>query len=676
MTKYLVKILSICAFIVMLPLVILGTALCVTESTDYKVRLFVDGNDSAKASCEVLINGEVRDNNELTLKKNSNVTISIVTTGYDFEAWYKGTNVNYTENQTKVSDKLSYSFEITGNTDLTAKIAVKNYQVTFVGEYDNGDPIEEHSVTYKYGERLESLAAKVDGVAFTGWVIKLKDGVSNTSYQFANFDKSGAYTLQPTWSNQKKVSYFNAEEKQFATIIFSQKDFDNLTNETILDAEALNRNTRPGYKFVAWSAFPKGEPIDISQYQGGNFSVDALDLYLLDQLLEYKLTVALEEGSSTTSIMTYDAVQGFSEFSGVKENYAFEGLKYKDVLYTYNASSNNYMNNGTSLSDAILADYPHEVPTSIALVASWKENERTIIYHNAIGTIIGNATYTKTEFDALMLPDQTNEIVRKNLTNGFKYVGWTASLETNDLINLDDYKGLNFNTNNLDVYLVQTEVSYTLNVQYSVFDNTITTIKYDVTNNYDKAMTDRYYYNLVGLKYNNVLYTYNAETKQYLNGSISLGSEIVAASPHTEAEINCVAVWQAMYEELNLAIHYKTVDNQGVYGIYEDGTKVALRQYNWTAHIADSEDATALEEKVVEKLTKEYTGFCIENGDVVTSVAVSQIKFEVNGVGSTKVDGVENFSFMQILALLEENHNVDLYNGMTIDIVLIFAPVA
>ena len=37
--------------------------------------------------------------------------------------------------------------------DLTAKITVKDYGVTFEGEYDNGDPIEKHFVTYKYGER-------------------------------------------------------------------------------------------------------------------------------------------------------------------------------------------------------------------------------------------------------------------------------------------------------------------------------------------------------------------------------------------------------------------------------------------------------------------------------------------------------------------------------------------
>ena len=88
MSKYLIKILSICAFVVLLPLIITATALTVTETRAFSLSVDISGNTNERYSASVLIND--KEENKFTSIKNTNVELTFVADAYDFIGWFKG----------------------------------------------------------------------------------------------------------------------------------------------------------------------------------------------------------------------------------------------------------------------------------------------------------------------------------------------------------------------------------------------------------------------------------------------------------------------------------------------------------------------------------------------------------------------------------------------------------
>ena len=329
MSKNLVKILSICAFVIILPLAILATALCVTESASYKLKLYISGLDAENhvAACKVLINGEERKNNEMTFAKGADVVVTFEGVGYDFGAWYKGSEKAITEAD-KVSDQVSYSIKMTGNTTLTAKCAVKSYRVSYTGNDEDGNPLNLNTVVeYKYGDKLMVLEGQVN---FVGWVLS----GTPTVYKTATFDKSGDIILQAFWANNKQVTYYNGEKAIYSKI-YTQEEFNAL--ELIgADSEIVKNNVGKGYEFTGW-VDANGDAFDFTPYQGDKYETSAREvkINLSRKAIKYTINVKVNPNTEDVLVLNYDVENGFGAFTvPTRAHYTFAGVKVGDKLYS------------------------------------------------------------------------------------------------------------------------------------------------------------------------------------------------------------------------------------------------------------------------------------------------------------------------------------------------------
>lgn len=324
MSKNLVKILSICAFVIILPLAILATALCVTESASYKLKLYVAGVDATNtsASCKVLINGEERKDNQMTFGKNKEVTVTFEGVGYDFEAWYNGTDTTITA-ENKASDKISYTFKMTSNTSLTAKCNVKSYRVSYTGK-----DIENKVVEYKYGDALAVIENNPD---FGGWILK---GTSNI-YRTATFPTSGDVIVEVNWVNNKIVSYYDGEEVIFNKI-YTEEEF-NALELISADSELVKARIAKGYAFAGWKD-SNGEAFNLADMKGDKYvsSPKAVNIYLSQKAIDYKLNIKAMNGTEDVQEVVYNIETGFSEFvTPVRTGYKFKGIKFNGKVYEF-----------------------------------------------------------------------------------------------------------------------------------------------------------------------------------------------------------------------------------------------------------------------------------------------------------------------------------------------------
>ena len=148
MSKHLTKILSILALIVLVPLIVVGSALCVTEAAPATLTIYEGGNDGqygGKSSQIVIsVGGEAQldENNQpltsITLQKNTEVTVSFNGTGYEFAGWYDGNPQEVDETETAISTDRSYTFTLRGSTHLTALRNVMQYQIQYTGSGPTG----------------------------------------------------------------------------------------------------------------------------------------------------------------------------------------------------------------------------------------------------------------------------------------------------------------------------------------------------------------------------------------------------------------------------------------------------------------------------------------------------------------------------------------------------------
>lgn len=371
MSKYLVKILSICAFVVILPLAILATALCVTESASYSVKLYLAGNTSEAATSKVLINGKERENNELKFGKNAEVIISFEATGYDFDGWYIGTDKTYEgKNEIKSENKV-YSFKITQNMDLTAVCHIMNYNVTFTGTYeDETTPVELEAAAYEYGTALPVLTAvdETKNIRFMGW--SLVDNTSDIFYKNATFDKSGEVEVKAVWSNQKSVNYYDTEGNVIYSNNYTPKEFSNFEFLTGTETNVLNA-LKDGYEFGGWGD-DKGNAIDLQSLKD-NFTTDTLNIYLKQNLITYTVHAQFNEKQpDTISDLTYDVVNGFSDYTAVRTYYNFVGFNYQDKLYT--KIGNSFLNGMEDLGSVIAKGADRE----ITVTAVWKSEYESL----------------------------------------------------------------------------------------------------------------------------------------------------------------------------------------------------------------------------------------------------------------------------------------------------------
>lgn len=122
MSKKLLKIISICAFVVMLPVVILGVAMAASTNKGVTLTVF-DGGDSTteegwSSAISISVNNVKQDSNKITVKKGTEVTVSWEGVGYEFEGWFEGNESEIQEKNIKESS-VTYAFKLDNNAVLT-----------------------------------------------------------------------------------------------------------------------------------------------------------------------------------------------------------------------------------------------------------------------------------------------------------------------------------------------------------------------------------------------------------------------------------------------------------------------------------------------------------------------------------------------------------------------------
>lgn len=187
MSKKLVKILSICAFAVLIPMIILGVALTVTEAKGITLSIFeggTQGGEGTSSSIAIYIDNQKQDQTTVTTKKGTEVTVTWEGTGYDFCGWYEG-NVAEVQGKTAKSADASYTFVLNNNTTLTAikdvisltlnvKYHANSEEVTPVtysetngfSQYRTRDGYKLNG--FKYGDTLYEFNAETNDYAYNG----------------------------------------------------------------------------------------------------------------------------------------------------------------------------------------------------------------------------------------------------------------------------------------------------------------------------------------------------------------------------------------------------------------------------------------------------------------------------------------------------------------------------
>lgn len=609
MSKHLIKILTICALVVLLPLIVVGAALCVTEAVPVELTVFqggevYEGDEEDYPSVVTLqIDNEspvvVEFGSSITVKKNSLITLSYPDTNsvvYDFDGWFLGTDQQVTDSSKPEETATKYSFSIRANTNITAIKNIKKFDIVYSGEYDDGSPIEYETDLVKYGDALYVPTNKTEDVSFLGWYVVGDETTlyNNATFTQANRDSENNYitlTLEPMWSNQMTITYYDSDRVTvIEQKILSENEY-NTSSYSLLGADDIASYLTPGYEFNTWLD-SEGEPVTtLSQIQfvkQGSVSlyldetkieIAQINYYTEDGTLIKQERVRREDYSTYTLLSATDP----DVLANIPEHFEFDSWEYNDIAVS------------------TINDIPF-VDGEIRIVLAIKEMTNTVInYYTNVSAetqqLIATVKLYQEDIEEYELLEQgTNEILDEYIAllgrMGMRFIGWTDSgLE--EFTKQDLVFGQNYN-----LYMNVEIIDYTVNVQYNAIDtDQVTTLPYNASNLFGAGYTKtRDYYTFVGLVYNNVTYyPRNVESigiDYVTEDGFSLGTEIATAA---EQPITVTALWQANeeYGEYSWVVGFG-YENSGMWNVYTsngDGSYTSIRNSESQYIIFEDNDA-------------------------------------------------------------------------------------
>lgn len=210
MSKKLVKILSICAFAVLVPLIILGVALSVAGNKAVTLSIFDGGNsvvDHTTSKVAIFINNKEQTSNKITVKQGTAVTVTWEGTGFEFNGWFDG-NESEAQGQDAVSTEKSYTFNLNHDRVLTAIKHYVSYQVEV--QFKEGSSAKN---TIYYSRNVDELGNVTGsfgayGVTRAGYTFKglkyngnvYEVNVDGTDYTFGGTSLENALLSSDTYS--------------------------------------------------------------------------------------------------------------------------------------------------------------------------------------------------------------------------------------------------------------------------------------------------------------------------------------------------------------------------------------------------------------------------------------------------------------------------------------------
>lgn len=246
MSKHLAKILSICALVVLLPFIIVGSALTFTEAVGVTLSIAEAGNDGTigetSSKIAIFVDGKEQEENKITIKKNSEVTVAFTGTGYYFAGWYQGNEEEIDLAKDKaVSSKRSFEYTVKGNTVLTAVRDVQTYNISYTGKLADGstDVAIDKETAVEYGDTLPVLTGTSSKI-FAGWKIKDSNDAPSMKANFSVSAQAAEITVEPVWIQDASYKVYK-----------SVADKSNSVNITYNPSTgfAAYTETREGYNF-------------------------------------------------------------------------------------------------------------------------------------------------------------------------------------------------------------------------------------------------------------------------------------------------------------------------------------------------------------------------------------------------------------------------------------------
>ena len=401
MSKLLIKILSICALVVLLPLVVVGASLSVTEAVGCSLTVAINGNEGSAtkegknpltSNVLIKVDGKVQEGTTIKVAKYSEVTVIYSGVGYNFKGWYEGEYYEDIQTEKQPEYKLAeYTFELTHDTTLTAVRDIKTYRITYTGNYDNGDPIETVvEPVVEYNQALRQLDAKAGGY-FSGWreVNSLGQEIGET-VSYANFD-SAEVTLSAKWNETMTVTY----------VCHDGQEFEARVNKYALpDTTNSNVKVGDGYKFLGWKDSNGARVEKISE-----FDSNGITLYIDETPIIYNIKV--NNGNSQVA-GTYDVKTGFTQNIKTLENPGY-------TIETYTYNGNTYSSLDELATAIVNADVADPETTEFEVTVNWKltQVKLNVKFHK-------NAAQTST----ITYNDATKEFSDYTVTrDGYKFIG-------------------------------------------------------------------------------------------------------------------------------------------------------------------------------------------------------------------------------------------------------------
>jgi len=224
MSKLFSKVLAICALVVTIPLLIIGTSLTCYYSINASIAVDVFVNRaSVSENAYAKVNGKTT-GFEITKSHLETTTLTATANGYNFEGWFNGTLETYSEALAEVagdteqidfiSKENAVELKMADIDNVLAVFSIKEYDVTY--SYKR-NPSDDQPITdvptggqshYYFGDNLPPrLTTEEISHTFIGWTLLDENNApidETKTYNRAEFDTEAPYKLGAIWAPNPK----------------------------------------------------------------------------------------------------------------------------------------------------------------------------------------------------------------------------------------------------------------------------------------------------------------------------------------------------------------------------------------------------------------------------------------------------------------------------------------
>ena len=331
MSRSVSKILAIIAMVVIIPLMIVGTAFVAFYSADKTINVSVMFDERAEGDVkdpQIEYKGKLDSSHKITAGQGGKVEVSaqISSVAYTFQGWFAGNEQEYRAFvEANGADAVEWQG---GKGTLTLRVDMQDAADEYVAVYNvvrysiagweyklnpEQDAVTTNVApngakqTYKYGEALPTandLATPYEGDDFTfaGWVVK--DGVANADgtlrrYDHATFEGVGTegIVLTNPWESvaAAQINFFDEAGEALTDLNREIKVGEEFTLPNVRENTQIQ--TVDGYNYF-WTASQESASEKITKVSPTD--TEAINVYLHKEAIEYAVTLEEKDAQYTS----------------------------------------------------------------------------------------------------------------------------------------------------------------------------------------------------------------------------------------------------------------------------------------------------------------------------------------------------------------------------------------